>query len=139
MIGDSDVQHLVDQIKGGQYRNRLRLISFKDLSDLWQLKVDVEEVAGKDQAAGRIQSVLLPIESVNVGNFVQLILEIAALKTVEAVDSGGTTPDTVIFQCSVSLGKRQSCTAFSAITLTGRPLASLLWHWLMRIGSRRIG
>ena len=93
VLGDSDVQHLVDQIKGGQYRNQLRLISFKDLSALWQLKLDVEEVAGKDEAAERIQSVLLPMESVNVGNFVQLILEIATLKSAEAVETGDDTPD----------------------------------------------
>jgi len=93
VIGDSDVQHLIDQIKGGEYRNVLRLISFKDLVDLWRLKSDVDEIAGKDAGADRVQSILLPIESVNVGNFVRLVLEIAALKIAAAEETIEEAPE----------------------------------------------
>lgn len=92
VIGDSDVQHLIDQIKGGEYRNQLRLISFQDLVDVWRLKIDVDNVAGKATGADRIQSILLPIESVNVGNFVRLILEIATLKTAEVEETVDEPP-----------------------------------------------
>ena len=86
VIGGSDVQHLVDQIKGGKYRNRLRLISFEDLIALWHLKADLDTITGKDVSATRVQSILLPIESVNVGNFVRLMLEIAEFKSAATVD-----------------------------------------------------
>jgi len=92
VIGGSDVQHLIDQIKGGKYRNRLRLISFKDLIALWRLKADLDTITGKDTSATRVQNILLPIESVNVGNFVQLMLEVAELKSAAIVDQPPVQP-----------------------------------------------
>lgn len=92
VVGGSNVQHLVDQIKGGKYRNRLRLISFKDLIALWRLKADLDTITGKDVSATRVQSVLLPIESVNVGNFVRLMLEIAELKSAATIDEPSIHP-----------------------------------------------
>jgi len=61
----------------------LRLISFKDLVDLWRLKTDLDEIGGEDAGAARVQSILLPIESVDVGNFVRLMLEMTELKRAE--------------------------------------------------------
>jgi hypothetical protein len=86
------VQHLIDQIKGGKYRNRLRLISFEDLIALWRLKADLDTISGKDASAEKVQSILLPIESVNVGNFVQLLLEIAEFKSAASVDEPPVLP-----------------------------------------------
>jgi len=83
VVGDSEVQHLIDQIKGGRFRNRLRLISFENLVDLWCLKNDLDEIGGEDAGAARVQTILLPIESVDVGNFVRLMREIAELKRAE--------------------------------------------------------
>lgn len=95
VVGSADVQHLIDQIKGGQYRNQLRLISFENLVKLWRLKADLDEVAGPDAAATRIQSVILPIESVDVGNLVTILLEIAELKSAaEAQKEGNKVPPT---------------------------------------------
>lgn len=92
VVGSSDVQHLIDQIKGGRYRNRLRLISFEDLIALWRLKSDLDTITDKDTSATRVQSILLPIESVNVGNFVRLMLEIAELKSAATVDEPPVQP-----------------------------------------------
>lgn len=86
VVGSSDVQHLIDQIRGGKYRNRLRLIAFEDLIALWRLKSDLDTITDKETSATRVQSILLPIESVNVGNFVRLMLEIAELKSAATVE-----------------------------------------------------
>ena len=86
VIGSASYEHLIDQIKGGEYRNRLRLIAFEDLVKLWRLKADLDEVAGRDAASQRIQSILLPIESVDLGNLVRLLLEISELRTAEATE-----------------------------------------------------
>jgi hypothetical protein len=91
-IGGSEVQHLIDQIKGGKYRNRLRLISFEDLIALWDLKADLDTITGKDAGATRVQSILLPFESVDVGNFVRLMLEIAELKSATGIDQPPVPP-----------------------------------------------
>lgn len=72
---------LVDQIKGSDHRSVLRIISFEHLLKLWQLKTDLEPIAGPDEAAAKVQKLLLPIESVNVGEFIDVIMEIAALRS----------------------------------------------------------
>lgn len=86
VLGGTDVQHLIDQIKGGEYRNQLRLISFDDLVKLWRLKADLEEIAGPQEAARRIAGIILPMESVNIGNLVNILLEIAELRSAAAVE-----------------------------------------------------
>lgn len=86
VVGGVEVQHIIDQIKGGEYRNLLRLISFEDLIKLWRLKADLEEIAGPEEAARRVGGIILPLESVNIGNLVTILLEIAELKTAAAVE-----------------------------------------------------
>ena len=86
VVGEGDFQHIIDQIRGGEYRNMIRLISFEDLIKLWQLKAELEEIAGPAAASERIESILLPMESVNVGVLVRMLLEIAELRTAEVVE-----------------------------------------------------
>jgi hypothetical protein len=94
ILGSNDVQHLVDMIKGGDYRNQLRLIAFDGLIKLWRLKADLEAVSGPGDAAERIQSIILPMENVNLGSLVTMLLEIAELISAEKVESDQpTTPD----------------------------------------------
>lgn len=81
VVGEGDFQHIIDQIRGGDYRNTIRLISFEDLIKLWRLKTELEEIAGPAVANERIESILLPMESVNVGVLVRMLLEIAELRT----------------------------------------------------------
>ncbi len=110
VIGSSEFQHLIDQIKGGEYRNLLRLIAFEDLLRLWQLKVDLDEVSGQDAAAERIQSIILPMESVNLGNLVRLLLEIAELKTAAVTEEEGP-PDSETKE-TVDVWQREELTEF---------------------------
>ncbi len=81
VIGKGDVQPLIEQILGSKYKDRLRLIFYKDLMEILNLKNELEPVIGEKNAIEKVQNILLPIESINVGNIVRLILEIATAKS----------------------------------------------------------
>ncbi len=49
--------------------------------EILSLKEELEPVIGEKNAIGKIQNILLPIESINIGNIVRLILEIATTKS----------------------------------------------------------
>ncbi len=83
IIGPGDNDPIVDQIKGSNYRNRIRLISSDDLIKLVKLVDDLDLVGGPGTGGPKVQNILLPFESVNVGDFIDLVMEIAELKTAE--------------------------------------------------------
>ncbi|MBC7188658.1 hypothetical protein H5U35_00350, partial [Candidatus Aerophobetes bacterium] len=80
VIGKGDVQPLIEQILGSKYKDRMRLILYDDLMEVITLKEELEPVIGEKQAIEKVQTLLLPIESVNIGNIVRLIVEIATTK-----------------------------------------------------------
>ncbi|RLE67615.1 MAG: hypothetical protein DRJ45_09205, partial [Thermoprotei archaeon] len=81
VIGKGDVQPLIEQILGSKYKDRMRLILYDDLMEVITLKEELEPVIGEKQAIEKVQNLLLPIESINIGNIVRLIVEIAATKS----------------------------------------------------------
>lgn len=81
VIGKGDIQPLIEQILGSKYKDKMRLILYQDLMEILNLKEDLEPVIGEKNAIEKIQNLLLPIESINIGNIVRLILEIATTKS----------------------------------------------------------
>jgi hypothetical protein len=81
IVGRGPTQHLIEQIKGGEHRNRLKVIACSDLLRLWRLKLDLERKVGPDRAARMAQGILMPFESVNVGSLLDIIEEVAARQT----------------------------------------------------------
>jgi len=81
VIGKGDVQPLIEQILGSKYKDSMRLIFYEDLVEILDLKEELEPVIGEENAIEKTQSLLLPIESINIGNVVRLILEIATTRS----------------------------------------------------------
>ena len=88
VVGDGDFEGLADQIKGGEYRNRIKLISFQDLLRLFRLRRVLEEQVPPSRVAAVLQDLLLPFDSVNVGSILDVI-EAVALVTLGEDDIGG--------------------------------------------------
>jgi len=82
VIGKGDAQPLIEQILGSKYKDSMRLILYEDLIEILNLKEELEPVIGEEDAIEKIQNLLLPIESINIGNMVRLILEIATTRSV---------------------------------------------------------
>lgn len=79
VIGEGDALPLADQIRGSAYRDRVRLISCDDLLNLLKLKEDLNTLELRD-VNQKIQSILLPIDTIDVGHLVRVIIEIATLR-----------------------------------------------------------
>ena len=82
VIGQGDLQPLIEQISGSEYKNRMRIIKYDDLIELIKLREELEPTIGEQEAIIKTQNILLPIESVNVGNILGIILDIAATRSV---------------------------------------------------------
>jgi hypothetical protein len=54
---------------------------YQDLIEILSLKEELEPVIGEKNAIEKIQNLFLPVESINIGNIVKLILEIATTKS----------------------------------------------------------
>ena len=89
VIGQGDVQALREQIQGGAYKDRMRLIQLDDLVRLLEFKDELEPAFGESGTIEKIQKVLLPIESINVGNIVSLMIELAATRSATAEERTG--------------------------------------------------
>ena len=79
VVGAGETTPLADQIRGSSWRDRIRLISCADLLSLLKLKVELSSLELKD-VDQKIQSILLPIDTIDVGHLVRVIIEIAALR-----------------------------------------------------------
>jgi hypothetical protein len=86
VIGKGDIQPLTEQILGSKFKDRMRLIIKEDLIELLALKEDMEPVIGKNESIEKVQDILLPIESINIGNIIRLILDIAMTKSTTGAD-----------------------------------------------------
>ncbi len=76
VTGPGDALPVIDQIKGSEFRNRMKLIQYDDLLRLWDLKIRLEESMDQISALPMVQSLLLPFESVNVGSLLDIIYEV---------------------------------------------------------------
>jgi len=79
VVGEGDTTPLADQIRGSAWRDRVRLISCDDLLSLFKLKADLDSLELKD-VDQKVQSILLPLDTIDVGHLVRVIIEIAALR-----------------------------------------------------------
>jgi hypothetical protein len=95
VIGKGDIQPLIEQILGSKYKDQMRLILYEDLIEILNLREELEPVIGEKQATEKIQNLLLPIESINIGNIVRLLLDIATTKStvVEPPETGKIPPE----------------------------------------------
>ena len=98
VIGKGDLKPLIEQIQGSKYRDRMRLIFYDDLIEILTLREELEPVIGKEQSTEKIQSLLLPIESINIGNIVRLLLEIATTKSTAVEEQVETKEETQIVE-----------------------------------------
>lgn len=83
IIGKGDIQPLTEQIIGSKYKDIMRLILYEDLLEILDLKDELEPVINEKRAIEKVQALLIPIESINIGNIVRLILEIATAKSTD--------------------------------------------------------
>jgi len=90
VIGKGDVQPLIEQILGSKHKDEMRLIRYQDLMDVLALKDELEPVIGERQAIEKIQCLLLPIESINIGNIARVILDIATSRATPPPDIENT-------------------------------------------------
>jgi hypothetical protein len=84
VIGPGDFTPVLDQIKGSEYRTRMKMIEVSDLLSLWQLHIDLRSRLGAEQVSYTVQNLLFPFESVNVGALLELIREVARRANSEA-------------------------------------------------------
>ena len=87
VIGNGDIQPLIQQILGSNYKDNMRIILYDDLMKILTLKEELEPVIGEENALKKVQNILLPIESINIGNIIGIITEIAATKTAVAEET----------------------------------------------------
>lgn len=80
VIGKGDAQPLIEQIIGSKYKDKMRIIFYNDLIEIVSLKEKLEPVIGEKQAIEKVQSILFPIESINLGNIVRLIIDIIEIE-----------------------------------------------------------
>lgn len=95
VIGQGDVQPLIQQILGSNFKDNMRIIMYDDLIKILNLAEELEPVIGEENALKKVQNILLPIESINIGNIVEIINEVAATKTAvveENIDEKTPTP-----------------------------------------------
>jgi len=79
VVGEGETAPLADQIRGSAWRDRMRLISCADLLSLLRLKSDLDSLELED-VEQKVQSILLPLDTMDVGHLVRVIIEIAALR-----------------------------------------------------------
>ncbi|MCP2518989.1 hypothetical protein NLD30_00910 [SCandidatus Aminicenantes bacterium Aminicenantia_JdfR_composite] len=88
IIGKGDIQPLTEQILGSKYKDRMRLVLYEDLMEIINLKEELVPVIGEKEAIEKVQNLLLPVESINIGNIVRLIIEIATTKSTVEEEPG---------------------------------------------------
>ncbi|MBC7286727.1 MAG: hypothetical protein H5T86_01535 [Armatimonadetes bacterium] len=77
LVGPGELAPIVDQIRGSEFRSRMKLLQVFDLLRLWRLKLNLASELGSDAAERMVQRLLLPMESINVGALLDLIEEVA--------------------------------------------------------------
>ncbi|OPX19907.1 MAG: hypothetical protein BZ151_06880 [Desulfobacca sp. 4484_104] len=88
VIGKGDTKPLIEQILGSKYKDVMRLILYTDLLELLGLKKELEPAIGAKEAIAKVQNILLPIETIDLGNILRLILDIATTKATSVTGGG---------------------------------------------------
>ena len=91
VIGKGDTQVLIELILGSKYKDQMRLIVYTDLMEILNLKQKLMKSFKEREAIEKVQNLLLPVESINIGNIVRLILDITTAKeTLSKEENVGT-------------------------------------------------
>jgi hypothetical protein len=92
-IGGGDFTGLSDQIRGSDYRNRLKVASFHDLLRMFSLREILVQQLPTERTLQVLQHLLLPLENVNVTGLVDIIQGVAyaAMPTPEHSPSADPT------------------------------------------------
>ena len=77
IVGPGELAPIVDQIRGSEFRTRMKLLQVFDLLRLWRLKISLEQEGDEETARRMVHHLLLPMESINVGGLLDLIEEVA--------------------------------------------------------------
>ena len=75
-IGSGDFQPIIDQIKGSEFRNRQKVVSFDDLLRMVEVAQRLPSQNG-EAAVSLAQNLLLPFESINVGTLLDIITQVS--------------------------------------------------------------
>lgn len=139
VVGEQNTTSLVAQIKGSHPKD-MRVIKYEDLLKLYQLRLDLDNVGGPGSGTEKVQKLLLPIENIDVGDFVSLILEIAEFKQAtgeEEPETGddGIEPPSLTAWSSSELGDYLAeCTPIQKVLLAILARASAgEWVWRKQI------
>ena len=97
VIGKLTTHALIEQILGSKYKDRMRIIEYTDLMEILNLKEKLTSRFGKKKALEKVQNLLLPVESINIGNIVRLIVDITTVKKAppeeETKEEGNQKPE----------------------------------------------
>lgn len=139
IVGDQNVTSLVAQIKGSHPKD-MRVIKYEDLLKLYQLKLDLDNIGGPGSGTDKVQKLLLPIENIDVGDFISLILEIAEFKQAteeeepEAEEEGIEPPSLTAWSSSELSNYLAECTPIQKALLAILARASEgEWVWRKQI------
>jgi len=81
-IGNGDFTGVIEQIKGGEYRNRIKVVSFRDLIRLFSLRNLLKQQMPLRRIHELMQNLMLPFESVNIGSILEIIQGVAVSSSV---------------------------------------------------------
>ncbi len=134
-IGPGDYEALVTQIRGSEWRNQMRLISFENLLRLIELSSQLDVIGGPGTGAAKAQRILLPVETIDVGNLIDLIMEIAEFRRQEVVEDGedddeGAGAPGALWERQALLDYLRNTTLFQKALLGA--LASVGEEWISR-------
>lgn len=134
-IGPGDYEALITQIRGSEWRNQMRLISFENLLRLTELTDQLDAIGGPGTGATKTQRILLPVDTIDVGNLIDLITEIAEFRRQEAVEDSEDEIEekgsaTALWERSILLDYLGNTTAFQKTLLAA--LASVKDEWISR-------
>lgn len=81
VIGSGETKPIIEQIHGSKYKDSMRIIQYQDLIDLIRLEETLEPAIGEKEAIRKTQNLLFPVESIDLGNVLRLILEISEARS----------------------------------------------------------
>jgi hypothetical protein len=126
IVGDQNTAALIAQIKGS-HPKKMRLIKVGDLLKLYQLKLELDRAGEPGLGTEKVQKLLLPLENIDVGDFISLIMEIAEFKQAGGVEMAVTEQPSLAVAAPVSKGRRSTLVPIGT-SYTGRTARALVFR-----------
>jgi hypothetical protein len=89
VLGPGESLPLMDQVRGSEYRGRMKVAQASDLLRLWELCLQLSAQIPADRARAMVQGLLMPIESVSVGTLLDVVFEVARRSEEAAPEPAG--------------------------------------------------